>query len=508
MKHVCLILNMLFAGLPMFAHPSPVGGGDVGETLSLQEAIFLARQNSVDAAVALNKLKTAYWQYRSYRADLLPEVNLRATLPNFNKTYSAYQQNDGSFTYLRNSYLNVNGEISIDQNIWLTGGTLSLTTSLDYLHQIGNSGAVFNGKGSINDNFMTIPFALTLTQPIFGVNSTKWKRRIEPVQYEEAKADYITATEKVTMIAINYFFNLLLAKENVGIARQNLENAEKLFEVAKAKREMGQISKNDLLQMELNVLEARSTLTENESTMKSAMFQLQSFLALEDTTSFELVIPEIPADISINYNNVLEKAHRHNSFAQNIRRRQLEADYEVAQAKGNLRQINLFAKFGFTGTDHVLADSYRALKDNQVVQVGVTIPLIDWGKRRGKVRVAESNREVTRGQLRKEEMEFDQNIFILVEQFNNQKQQLQIATRADEIAHRRYETNVETYMIGKLSTLDLNDSQATKDEARRKQISELFYYWHYYYQIRSLTLWDWEKDAPISFKELTEGLNL
>ena len=104
-----------------------------------------------------------------------------------------------------------------------------------------------------------------LNKPIFGVNSVKWDRRIEPVRYSEAKAAFLSATEEVTMSTINYFFNLLLARENVSIARQNLDNARKLHEVAKAKRRMGQISENDLLQLELNVLNAQSALTENES---------------------------------------------------------------------------------------------------------------------------------------------------------------------------------------------------------------------------------------------------
>ena len=33
--------------------------------MSLKEAISLAQLQSVDAAVALNELKTAYWQYRT-----------------------------------------------------------------------------------------------------------------------------------------------------------------------------------------------------------------------------------------------------------------------------------------------------------------------------------------------------------------------------------------------------------------------------------------------------------
>ena len=59
------------------------------------------------------------------------------------------------------------------------------------------------------------------------------------MRYAEAKAAFLSATEEVTMTTINYFFNLLLARENVAIAKQNLENAEKLYEVAKAKRRMG-----------------------------------------------------------------------------------------------------------------------------------------------------------------------------------------------------------------------------------------------------------------------------
>lgn len=44
--------------------------------LTLDDAIALARAQSVDAAVALDELKTAYWQWRSYRADRLPEITL------------------------------------------------------------------------------------------------------------------------------------------------------------------------------------------------------------------------------------------------------------------------------------------------------------------------------------------------------------------------------------------------------------------------------------------------
>ena len=450
--------------------------------ITLNEAIALARTQSVDAAVALNELKTAYWEYRTFRADLLPEVNLTGTLPNYKKSYSSYQNSDGTYGFVRNNYLELSGDLSIDQNIWLTGGKLSLSTSLDYIRQFGG-----NGK----EQFMSVPINLELTQPIFGVNKLKWNRRIEPVRYEEAKAAFISATEDVTRKTITYFFQLLLAKETLATARQNELNAEHLYKVAGAKREMGQISENELLQLKLSALNAN-------------MFQLRAFLGMDENTKLEPVVPESAPDIRMEYNEVLSKALERNSFAQNIRRRQLESDYAVATARGDLRSVDLFASVGYTGLDKEFTSAYNHLLDNQIVQVGVKIPILDWGKRRGKVRVAKSNREVVLSKIRQEQMNFNQDIFLLVEHFNNQAQQLSIAKEADIIAQQRYKTSIETFLIGKINTLDLNDAQNSKDQARQKHISELYNYWSYFYQIRSLTLWDFERDTEleVDFEEV------
>ena len=456
--------------------------------ITLNEAIALARTQSVDAAVALNELKTAYWEYRTFRADLLPEVNLTGTLPNYKKSYSSYQNSDGTYGFVRNNYLELSGDLSIDQNIWLTGGKLSLSTSLDYIKQFGG-----NGK----EQFMSVPINLELTQPIFGVNKLKWNRRIEPVRYEEAKAAFISATEDVTRKTITYFFQLLLAKETLATARQNELNAEHLYKVAGAKREMGQISENELLQLKLSALNAKAATTEAVSNLNANMFQLRAFLGMDENTKLEPMVPESAPDIRMEYNEVLSKALERNSFAQNIRRRQLESDYAVATARGDLRSVDLFASVGYTGLDKEFTSAYNHLLDNQIVQVGVKIPILDWGKRRGKVRVAKSNREVVLSKIRQEQMNFNQDIFLLVEHFNNQAQQLSIAKEADIIAQQRYKTSIETFLIGKINTLDLNDAQNSKDQARQKHISELYNYWSYFYQIRSLTLWDFERDTEL-----------
>ena len=456
--------------------------------LTLDDCIAMARRQSIDAAVALGELRSAYWQWRSYRADLLPEVSLSGTAPSWNKRYSSYQQADGSLSFVRNDYLGLDGAVNITQKLWPTGGTLSVESSLDYLHQ--------SGSGGSGNQFMSLPVAVTLSQPLFSVNHLKWNRRIEPLRYREAQARFLTETEQVAMQAISLYFGLLLAGEQVNIARQNLQTAEKLYEVAQAKRRMGTISENDVLQLRLDVLTARSALTNSESNRQTRQFALRSFLDVE--ADIEPVVPEDVPQVRLDYDNVLNHALQNNALATTMRRRQMEADYAVASARANRQSINLYAQLGYTGTGDNMNSAYRNLLSNEVVSVGITVPLLDWGKRKGQRRLAESNRDIIRGQLRQQSQDFRQDIFILTEQFNNQAEQLRIACEADTIARRRYHTNVETFKIGSISTLELSDAQKAKDQARQNRIQQLFNYWYYYYQLRSIALWDFERGCELT----------
>lgn len=463
--------------------------------LNLSDAIKIAQKQSVDAAVAINELKKAYWEYRTFKADQLPEINFTGTLPVYSNKYSKYQQPDGTYTYLQNKWLELTGKMSVNQNIPLTGGKISLNTSLDFTRQFGSK--TYN-------EYMSIPISLTLEQPILGVNRHKWNKRIEPVRYKEAKAEYLESLEGVTLSTIDNFFNLLLAKENIAIALQNLANADKLYEVALAKREIGYISESELMQLNLSALQAKAIVTEAQSNLNANMFKLRAFLGINEFTYIEPLIPEYIFPIQMEFKLVLEKALENNSFVKNILRRQLEAEYAVDTAKGNQRSINLYASMGYRGKGNNFNNAYNSLNNNQVLEIGVNVPIIDWGKRKGKVKVAESNKEAFLSKIKQEEMNFKQNIFLLVENFNNQREQLNIAQQADKIAEKRYETSIETFIIGKISVLDLNDAQQSKDNAKIKYIQELCRYWNYYYNIRSITLYDFIDNRPLDaqFEEI------
>ena len=150
---------------------------------------------------------------------------------------------------------------------------------------------------------------------------------------------------------------------------------------------MGTISENDVLQLRLDVLTARSALTNSESNRQARQFALRSFLDVE--ADIEPVAPGDVPQVHLEFDNVLSHALQNNALATTMRRRQMEADYAVASARANRQSINLYAQLGYTGTGDNMNSAYRNLLSNEVVSVGITVPLLDWGKRKGQRKMAE-----------------------------------------------------------------------------------------------------------------------
>ena len=453
--------------------------------LTLEETIALAHERSVDANVALNELKKAYWDYRTYKAEQLPEISFSATAPMYSNDYVQKQLDDGSYTLVSNDILGLKGQLNVDQNIPFTGGKISLNTSLEFLNS------------NKTNRYMSIPVSLTLTQPIFGVNTFKWKRCISPLEYKVAQAQYVQQVENITINAIHYFFQLAAAHEEVNSAKQNLDNANKLHEIGVSKRQLGQISESELMQLSLSALRRKAEYTQSQSDLNYNLFQLCSFLDLPDSVMIEPVLPSEIPDMQVSFDKVYNIALDNNPLAEQMLLQRTYADYNVAIAKGNRRQINLYAQVGTTGNDKELSSAYENAKSFTNISVGISIPLLDWGKRKGQVKVAQSSRDVELNHIRKKEMEFKQTLFYLVGLFNNQAEQVRISEEADRIAQQRYKTSVETFIIGRISTLDLDDARKSKDEVRQNHISALLAYWNYFYQMRYFALYDFVKESPL-----------
>jgi outer membrane protein TolC len=468
----------------------------VNKVLTLPEVIEVAHEQSLMALIARHQFRSSYWEYRTHLASLRPGLTLDATIPSLNKSMESVTQPDGSEKFVTTSNMQTSLDLELNQNIPLTGGRVFVTSRLQR-----------------NDNFnqdppssyLAYPVTIGFLQPINGYNELKWDRKIEPLKYEEAKKQYLNSLERVSQRAVDYFFDLALAQINLEIAQKNQANTDTLYQIAQGRYQLGTIGEDELLQLEYQNLIAGKGLNEASIDLALGKARLRSYLGYNEGVNLELILPSKVPEMELDYARTLAEAKANNPEILQLERQLLEAEEQVAQARSQKGlRANLYAQVGLSQFDETLSGAYQNVNNQQRVEVGMQVPLLDWGQGRGRYRMAQSAQEVARTNVQQSQIDFNENIFLQVMQFNLQDDQVAIASKADTIANLRYEVSKRRFLIGKIDVLDLNVALEEKDVARRSYVEALRNYWDYFYSLRGLTLYDWQRDVRLEedFEEL------
>lgn len=457
--------------------------------LTLEQVIALALRESIWAKQATANKENNYWQFRTYKAGYKPQLALDGTLPDFSRTISPVIQPDGTTAFrqvaINNSALN----LSLSQGIGLTGGELFVRSQVQRFDDFDRD------QKSYNSN----PAIIGISQPLFGYNALAWNKKIEPLRYEESLKKYIEDRETISLTATERFFDLLLQQVNAEIAQKNLENNEAIYKIAEEKFRLGKVSRNDLLQLQLSLMNAKVAQAQASLDARNASLKLRTYMGY---TGDELLELEMPADIPaliIDEELALAEARKNRKEAISFKRKLLQAEQDVAYAKGKSGlNANLFATYGLTNQAESFTDSYLRPIDQQRVRIGFDIPIMDWGKQRSTIKTAQINQQLAQYTVEQDVATFEQAITTQVNQFQMLRERLSLSAQADAIAQERYEITKATYLIGKISITDLNIAAMEKDQAKRAYISSLRDFWTAYYNLRTLTLYDFEKNKPIT----------
>lgn len=456
--------------------------------LTLEETIEQARQQSPDAQNARHSFRSAYWNYKYYCANYLPTLKLTST-PYLDRAINKVTQSDGNVKFIEQNLLSTDLTLSLTQNVPWTGGTVFIETAAQRLDLFSSD----------TYSWQTSPVNIGYSQSLFGYNSLKWDRRIEPIRYREAKKTYVETLELVAANATEKFFNLAKAQSNFEIANANYANADTLYIYAQGRYNIGTISENEMLQLELNKLTEETNCMNARIEVENCMQEFRSYLGIQEDLHIKVRVDNRVPDLHIDLDAALMLANENSPEIQNMLRRKVESESAVSRAKANAGlKADIYLRFGLTQTAGKLKDAYRKPLDQQYVSLGITLPILDWGRGRGQVRVARSNRDLVYTQVEQDKTDFDLNVRKLVKQFNLQAQRVNIAARTDHTAQRRAEVARKLYLLGKSSVLDLNASITEKDTARRNYVTALYNYWSLYYTLRSITLYDFEKEESLA----------
>ena len=458
--------------------------------LTFDEVIKLAEEQSTNALIAKHRFRSSYWQYRSFKAQFLPALTLSGTTPDFsNGLDKIYNSQTDQYEYKANNTISNLGTLSLSQNIGVTGTVISLRSDLTLFKDI---------QKGIPTNYITDPVSINITQPIRMYNSLKWEKKIEPVRYQAAKETYLSNMEDVHINAVRNFFALALAQINKQISEMNYSNADTLYRIAQGRYQLGTIAEDELLQMQLSWLNAETARKQADMNLRDREIRLRSFLGYNENVSIELILPTQVPDLQVNMQKVLELAMANNPEILTQQINVLNAQSNAAQAKASKGlNASLTASLGYSQQSTDFNAAYNNLSNSQRVLIGFTLPILDWGMARGRYQMAKSSLELAQVQSKQALIDFQQNLFLDVEQFNLQKNQVEIAAKSDTVAMKRYEVTKQRFLIGKIAVLDLNDADNRKDQNRRAYVQSLQDYWTYFYTIRQLTLFDFINNKPL-----------
>lgn len=475
------------AALFILFRPGTATAQQESMTLSLQQAIETAQENSPEAQAARHTYRAAYWNYRFFRANYLPSVTLSST-PTLNREINKITQPDGTNLFIQQDQLTTDVSLKINQNIWFTGGSLFVKSTTQRMDEFEENVTAYN----------TQPVVVGYEQALFGYNSLKWDRRIEPLRYREARKAYAEALELVASQTSALFFNLATAQTNLDIATYNYASADTLYRYAEGRYNIGTITENEMLQLEINKLTEETNMMNANIEVEDQMQAFRSFLGINREANLRVAPGDSIPQFEIPLQEALQLAFENSPDPDTYKREKLESRSALASAKANAGlKADLYIQFGLSQTGKKIADSYRNPMDQQYASIGISLPILDWGRGKGRIRVARSNVDLVDTQAEQGIKDFELNVCKMVRQFNLQAYRVKVAAKTDRTADRRHDVARRLYILGKSTILDLNAAITEKDTARRNYMTALKTYWSLYYGLRSMTGYDFEQQCMI-----------
>ena len=461
------------------------------EPLSLEETVAIAREKSLQIFMAKRQYALEYWRFRSFRSRLLPQVSLDMEPFTYNRAFvERYDADLNVDIYRLQQNLNSFARISVNQNILLTGAQIFVSSSFNRLVNFGETTI---------ENYSTVPIRIGLVQPIMAFNELKWQDRTAALELEKAEKEFLADQQEINLRAVELFFSWALASERVAIIQENKENAQRLFEIGQERFNLGSIERDELLNLELENFTFTTSLAKAEQEMEVAISDLKLFLNLQNLSGYAPLLPKMVLQMEIDLDKAMELAKKNNPKLLETLIQEIQAERDLDRViKENRFDLSVVASYGLNQQSNDLEKAYQQFLDQQIVAINFSMPLLDWGERKGNIQMARMTRDLVEAQIEQAQNEVSRQLLLIVNKFNLQEEQVVAAQRAQVIAKESFEITEKRFLSGQVDLLRLSNARNAWQTAIEQYILSLKKYWEYYYQVQRLTLYNFIQNRPLT----------
>lgn len=463
------------------------------EVLTLEKALQIAETESPDLKRSLLNLERFSKNLEAQRAALKSRFSLDVQPVGFSRNRRFDTRVSQWYT---NENFETNALFRVEQPILLTDGTLSLTNEFGWQSS-------YSDASDLRSQVFYNNLYLNFNQPLFTYNRLKLELKELELNFENANIGYAIQRLNLERNVTQYFYNVYMAQMNLNIAKEELKNTQNSYDIIKNKVEAGLAAKEELYQAELNLATSESSLQNQEVVLENAKDMLKLYLGIDLSEDFMIL-----ADVGMNPIPVdLEKAIDNGlNSRMEIRQREIDIEtstFDLIRTKSlNEFRGDMNLRLGISGDNPDLHQIFDAPTNSPSVAVSFNIPLFDWGEKKARIAAQEAN-------IKSQELSFEEEkkqIIISIRQafrnLQNQLNQIGIAEQSQTNAQLTYEINLERYENGDLTGMDLNLYQAQLSERKIAFAQALINYKIELLNLKTQSLYDFEKNQPVLPSEL------
>jgi outer membrane protein len=459
------------------------------DPLTLQQAVELAQRQGFPARAAEATRDAARYRDRVFYSRLLPQFSLGGTLPAYNRSIIPVLQPDGSTLFKPQDQTNSSLSATMSQKLPFTGGDFFVTSSLARLARTGET--AFRSWNST-------PISIGLRQDLLRPNALAWDKREEPLRAELSERTYLEAREDIALTTTNLFFDFYSARMVLANQIKNAAVNDTLYTLNKGRFEVGKIGENDLLQSELALLRARTSLdgARLEHDRAAAALRLALNLPIGSPLVIEVtpVVPEFDADTA----KAVSEALRNRASMSDLALQDVQSRRRVTEARlSNWLGASISASYGFNATAPERSLVYSNLLEARQFALSVSLPIWQWGAHQEGIAAAKADRERVSSVAQTTLQQVAQDAHFAALQLSQARRNLALSAKADTVAGKRFEVALNRYVIGRIALDNLFVAQAEKDQALTQFVQSLRGYWQAYYRLRRLTLFDFAAGTVI-----------
>ena len=469
--------------------------------LTIDKAIDIALHGSYTVRSNDESRRAMQFQYLYRKAQFKPRLDLNLYAPSWDEMVSEVSLPDALPVYNSTGSIKFGSDLRFTY-VLPTGGNLALSGEL--YHQ--NISTTFQNDYSTQKRKLAYSqFGIAFNQPVFTKNLLRENLLQAEYRYKSTELYFTRVQMNIIYEVTRGFYDVYRAAYEKQIYEEQLKNSQEALRIAKLKYETGNISEGDLLSREIDAAQNDVSLLESAGKYERAKDEFKLLIGLNMTEEIDIIaemeFETVTIDLQKAFDQALYNRLEIKESEFDIKLQEIEVDRakRESEVKGIISAYYRIA--GLSPNEGNVMDLFRSSFDNMAIRppnrgvtFTLTVPIVDWGRRRNNVKAQTIYLDRRKMDLDHLNEEIVKEIREIVRTVYESEKRFRISQNSKDIAARSYRINRLRFENGDITGQELSLEQTKLSQVQLDYINAYVTYQLALANLKRKTMWDFENN--------------